>query len=166
MDKILIKNGLIYDPLSKEKSVRDLALAEGRIVSATGTDSGAGFTPSLAIDASGCIVVPGLIDFHVHGLTSVSEIAVTPDISCLPNGVTACVGGWTAGSANFEAAYNYTISSSVATIKAALHFCPAGQVTGKYPENQNPAFWDRDAIKSLVKKYPGVIMYSQSDFIK
>jgi dihydroorotase len=58
--KLLIKNGRVIDPASAYDQVGDVAIAAGRIVSLN--NSAADFVPNRTIDASGCIVVPGLID--------------------------------------------------------------------------------------------------------
>jgi dihydroorotase len=152
MKKILLKNGLIYDPLTKRKEVGDIAIAGTQIV-APGD-----FDPSLVIDAAGCLVVPGLIDFHLHCFSAVSDIAVDADVLCLPNGVTTCIDAGTAGTAGFESCYRQHVCSSTTTIKALLHVSPGGLTTAHYPENQNPGVWNREDVRLLVKKYPRVIV--------
>ncbi|MES2282122.1 MAG: dihydroorotase [Pseudomonadota bacterium] len=62
--KILIKNGRIIDPASKLDAVGDVAIAGGRIVSLQ--EAPADFSPNKVIDASGCIVMPGLIDLSAR----------------------------------------------------------------------------------------------------
>ncbi|NRF66753.1 dihydroorotase [Aquincola sp. S2] len=58
--KILIKNGRVIDPASGRDETTDLAIAAGRIVSIGRI--GADFDASRVIDASGCVVAPGLVD--------------------------------------------------------------------------------------------------------
>ena len=62
--KILIQNGRVIDPASGFDQTADLAIAAGRIV-AIG-QAPAGFAPSRTLDASGCIVAPGLVDLAVR----------------------------------------------------------------------------------------------------
>jgi dihydroorotase len=65
MSTLLIRSGRIIDPASGLDSTGDLFISDGRIASIH-VD---GDTPAAAddiIDASGCIVCPGLIDIHVH----------------------------------------------------------------------------------------------------
>ena len=62
--KLLIKNGRVIDPASGFDQVGDVAIAAGRIVSLSGTV--ADFTPNKTLDASGCIVMPGLIDLSAR----------------------------------------------------------------------------------------------------
>lgn len=62
--KILIKNGRVIDPGSNRDEIADVALAAGRVVAIGGTPEG--FNASRVIDASGCIVAPGLVDLAVR----------------------------------------------------------------------------------------------------
>ncbi|WP_137895141.1 dihydroorotase [Ramlibacter sp. 2FC] len=62
--KILIKGGRVIDPASKLDEVCDLAIAAGRIIAVKRV--AADFVPNRVIDASGCIVAPGLVDLAVR----------------------------------------------------------------------------------------------------
>ncbi len=62
--KILIKNGRVIDPASKFDAVCDVAIGSGRIVSIGQTASD--FVANKVIDATGCIVAPGLIDLSAR----------------------------------------------------------------------------------------------------
>ena len=58
--KVLIQNGRVIDPATGLDRVCNLALAAGRIIAIDREPKD--FTPSRVIDASGCIVMPGLVD--------------------------------------------------------------------------------------------------------
>ncbi len=62
--KILIKNGRVIDPASNFDEICDLSLAAGRVLSLG--PAPAGFVPNKVIDATGCIVAPGLVDLAVR----------------------------------------------------------------------------------------------------
>ena len=62
--KILIKNGRVIDPASNFDEICDVALAAGRVLAIR--NIAPGFSPSKVIDASGCIVAPGLVDLAVR----------------------------------------------------------------------------------------------------
>jgi dihydroorotase len=62
--KILIKNGRVIDPASNFDEICDIALAAGRVLAIRNIASG--FSPSKVIDATGCIVAPGLVDLAVR----------------------------------------------------------------------------------------------------
>ena len=90
--KLLIKNGRVIDPATGFDEVGDVAIAAGRIISLQST--AADFTPNRIIDASGCIVCPGLIDLsarlrepgHEHEGMLESELA-----AAVAGGVTSVV---------------------------------------------------------------------------
>jgi dihydroorotase len=90
--KILIKNGRVIDPASGRDEVCDVAIAAGRILSIGSTPPG--FSASRVVDASGCIVAPGLVDLaarlrepgHEHEGMLESEMA-----AAVAGGVTALV---------------------------------------------------------------------------
>ncbi len=58
--KILIQGGRVIDPARKFDHVCDVALAAGRVIGVGQLPEG--FAPNRTIDASGCIVAPGLVD--------------------------------------------------------------------------------------------------------
>ncbi|HXZ97344.1 MAG TPA: dihydroorotase [Burkholderiales bacterium] len=62
--KIQIKNGRIIDPKNNVDSVQDLFIAAGKVLS-VGRNPEA-FHPNRVIDASNCVVCPGLIDLSAR----------------------------------------------------------------------------------------------------
>ena len=62
--KILIKNGRVIDPASKFDAVCDVAIVGGRIVSIGQTAPD--FAANKIMDATGCVVAPGLIDLSAR----------------------------------------------------------------------------------------------------
>ena len=62
--KILIRGGRLIDPASQTDTVADIAIAAGRVIGVGKVP--ADFTPNRTIDASGCIVAPGLVDLSMR----------------------------------------------------------------------------------------------------
>lgn len=61
---ILIKNGRVIDPESGMDALMDVRVSGDRIAEiSTGIGAASGYE---IVDAEGCLVVPGLIDMHVH----------------------------------------------------------------------------------------------------
>ena len=71
MQDLLIKNGRLKDPAQNLDAPLDVSFANGPVaaVSAPGKNSQASET----IDAQDLLVVPGLIDLHVHVFDAVSH---------------------------------------------------------------------------------------------
>ena len=63
MSRLLIKNGRVVDPASNTDAPRDVLIEDGRIA-AVGERIEAG--DAEVLDASSCVVTPGLLDIHVH----------------------------------------------------------------------------------------------------
>jgi len=62
--KLLIKNGRVINPATGFDERVDVAIAAGRIVSIGAV--AADFAPNKMIDATGCVVAPGLVDLSVR----------------------------------------------------------------------------------------------------
>ena len=90
--KILIQNGRVIDPASGFDALADVAIAAGRVVSVGAMP--ADFAATQTIDASGCLVLPGLVDLaarlrepgHEHEGMLASELA-----AAVAGGVTSLV---------------------------------------------------------------------------
>jgi dihydroorotase len=93
---LIIKGGRVIDPSLGIDAVRDLAIAQGRIAAVDANIAG---DAAETIDARGKLVVPGLIDIHVHAARSKEG----PPLS-LQDGVTAWVDAGSAGADNIDAA--------------------------------------------------------------
>lgn len=155
MYDILIRNGRILDPVTGLDRTGDLAISEGKI-----QKIGA-LTDSLAaqvIDATGCYVTPGLIDYHIHVFTSGCEFAMLPELSTLSSGVTTVVDGGSAGVSGFRGFYQNDIIRSCIRIKAMLNICSAGQPGVYYLENMDPSLFQREQILKLCDTYRDTIV--------
>lgn len=90
---MIIKGGRIIDPLSKRDEVLDIKIEDGKIVEIA-KDIEASSDNEEIIDARGKIVVPGLIDVHVHfrdpGQTHKEDL-VTGSQAAIAGGFTSVV---------------------------------------------------------------------------
>ncbi len=78
---LVIKGGRVLDPANRQVGVRDVGIAGGRITAVEANLAAA--DAASMIDATGKLVVPGLIDIHTHVRSK-----AMPSI-CLSNGVTS-----------------------------------------------------------------------------
>ncbi|NOY59106.1 MAG: dihydroorotase [Calditrichaeota bacterium] len=89
-DKILLKGGDIVDPVSRKHEKLDVAIIDGHI-DKLGVIDEKSFSGKV-IDVSGCWIVPGLIDMHVHLREPGREDEETVHSGC----AAAMAGGFTA----------------------------------------------------------------------
>lgn len=150
-EKILITGGRVIDPKRGIDEIRDVFIKGDRIVE---NYSETLKKNSLIINAEGCLVLPGLIDFHSHVFFEGTDSSIPPDIGMIPNCVTTTVDGGSAGTSNYEIFRKSVIANSLVRIKSFLSVSPTGQATAKFNENQDPKYYDEDKIRLLFKKYP------------
>ena len=91
---LVIKGGRVIDPSVGLDAVRDVAIAQGKIVAVEASIAG---DANETIDARGKVVAPGLIDIHTHAGRSKEGPPM-----CLQDGVTAWVDAGTGGADNID----------------------------------------------------------------
>ncbi|MCL4542127.1 MAG: dihydroorotase [Deltaproteobacteria bacterium] len=95
MQRIIVKNGIVVDPLTKTETKRDIYIENGVIKDFSGKKT---IKDVKILDAKGLAVLPGLIDMHVHlrepgfeykeNIKSGMEAAIAggfTSICCMPN---------------------------------------------------------------------------------
>lgn len=152
---LIIRGGLVVDPATETEKIASVAISGNRI-------SGifeVGEEPEAAqvIDATGCIVTPGLIDSHLHVFYTGTENGIIPDMTLLPMGVTAAVDQGSAGSANFPAFYDSVIANAQMHVYATVNVSTQGLVTSRYVEDLNPKNTNIPALEKLFDRYKDVL---------
>lgn len=143
---MVIRNGRVIDTYQKLNHIQDIAVDKGKIVSAENAEG------IEEVDASGCIVTPGLIDFHAHLAYMTTELGILPDASYFPTGVTTAVDAGSTGVGNYLSFRAQTEYSQM-RIKAYLNICTAGLTSSTYHENIDPAVMNRSKMLEYIKKY-------------
>jgi dihydroorotase len=77
MNSLVIANGHVIDPASGLSERADVRIVDGKIAAV-----GTGLTGDETIDASGCVVCPGLADIHVHFREPGFEAKETIETGC------------------------------------------------------------------------------------
>ena len=148
MTSYFIINGTLYDPAEHRMYQGNLSVQNGKLIS--GPPSGAYET----IDASGCIVTTGLIDYHVHYFNHGTENGVNADAASFPCGITTVIDGGSTGAAFYEMYRKSAMAFSDVRIFNLLLMGSGGQATERYPEHLEERYFDRDKIRRLFCQYP------------
>ena len=150
---LLIQGGTVVDPARGFRGTASVAVANGRIVEAP-----ADATATRVIDADGCLVLPGLIDFHAHVYAPGTEIGVRADAAMLPQGVTTVVDAGSAGLGNYGNFVSSVVAFNQMRVFSLVNVAVTGLITLRYHEDVNPKFYDVAGLQALFAKYPGQLM--------
>jgi len=160
MHDLIVKDGTVIDPSQGIHGKMDIAITDGRIA-VVGERLGA--EPRVdarqVIDASGKLVCPGLIDFHVHVYPFRSQFRYNgePDQLCLASGVTTAVDCGSAGSATLPIALREFIREVYNTrLFIFLNISSLG-LPGR-PELSDLRFADVDGTIDLCQNRPETIL--------
>jgi predicted amidohydrolase len=150
---ILIQNGHVVDPAHGVDGVCAIGIRGNQIVDVEGQEISA----TQVIDASGCYVFPGLIDFHAHLFHGGTMMSIHPDFQ-LCTGVTAAVDAGSSGCATYRTFRQSVILPSKVRIKTFLSCYTGGMLGVRFPENFDPALFDKAKIAQLADEYEDNIL--------
>lgn len=121
---LIIRGGRVIDPSQCLDAIRDIAVIDGRIVAVE--ERIAPGRTTRVINATGEIIVPGLIDLHVHLSHKRGGLGIAADPIAARTGVTTMVDAGTAGTSNFQLFREQVIERSKTRILAFLNVCRFG----------------------------------------
>jgi len=147
-----ITGGTILDPERGVNAPGDVLIRGNAIVEAAQGESAEAQT---TIHAEGCLVLPGLIDFHAHLYGGGTESGIHADSALLPMGVTTGVDAGSCGSANYESFVRTAVATSQVRIFSFINISPEGLIVTRYPEELNPEYYDEPRIAELFHRYRG-----------
>ncbi|MCW5979279.1 MAG: amidohydrolase/deacetylase family metallohydrolase [Bryobacteraceae bacterium] len=131
---LVLKGGHVIDPKTGVNAIRDVAVHDGKIARvATGIPAA---EARKAVDVSGLIVTPGLIDIHVHVYPRPeakligNDSNVQADAHSFRSGVTTMVDAGTAGWRNFPDFRARVVDKARTRVLALLNISGGGMGTG------------------------------------
>jgi len=129
---LLIKGGELFDPSQSLRAKRDIGMRFGKI-EALEADIPA--TRALRVlDASGKVVVPGLVDLHSHVYPYGSALGIPADELVPYQGSTTMVSAGDAGANNFAAFRRYVQAQTRTRLYAFVHIANIGLAGFPEPE--------------------------------
>jgi dihydroorotase len=144
---LLLTGGTVLNPATGVNQKLDVGVKGDRV-----TAIQANIPPSGAkrvIDATGCYVTPGLIDFHVHSYWGVNPYGCDLDAFCLASGVTTAIDAGSAGPINLlgfrKLVYERSKTRMIGFVALAQH-----GVLNEPGELLNLGFADRDGSAQAV----------------
>lgn len=153
---LVIKNGTVIDPSQVLHARRDVAIAGGRIV-AVDEHISDGDTHDV-IEADGLLVLPGLVDLHVHVWWGVAHLAIEADVHSLSRGATTIVDAGSAGANTMAGFRRYVIDKVDARTLAFLHISGMGQLDQEIGELEDIRWARVDKAVETAKLHPDVIV--------
>ena len=153
MLELLIKNGSLLSPVNGyHQEVMDILLKNGRIEKIAPHIEAAN---AEVIDASGCLVTPGLIDIHVHCFPQCS-LGIEPDVLGIKRGATTIFDAGSSGALNYETFRSEYIDQSKTKVFTLLNVSKLGLAEPHELDDLNKI--DRQALKAAAAKYPDNIV--------
>jgi dihydroorotase len=152
---MLIRGGIVVDPSQALHAVRDVRLEAGRVAAVA--EALAPQSNEEVLDARGRLVVPGLVDLHVHVFWGASHYGLEPDPHCLGTGTTTVVDAGSAGAHTFPAFRRYVIEVAETRIIPFLNIGATGMVSPRVGELEEIRHIDGPAALATVEAHRDLI---------
>ena len=149
MPDMLIANGLIFDTQSQVFRRSDLGVRNGRLCAPEDVSDSSALS---VVDASSCLVLPGLVDHHAHLFYGGSELGVHEEMACLPFGVTTCVDAGTVGTSAMQV-FAQRVEASPVRLKVQINIASGGITSFKYAEDVSPGLFDEERFAETLERY-------------
>lgn len=148
---LILRGGTVVDPYREVFGQADVLIRDGEVVA---SPAGGNVTAEKTVDVTGCLVLPGLVDYHTHLFPGGTYIGVSPDPALLPQGVTTAVDQGSTGVSNVDGFFAAVANTSQVRVFAYLHVSSAGLATLPFSMEQvDPATFNLAAAGRLFAKY-------------
>ncbi len=151
---LLLQGGQFFDPASGRRGRLDVAFAGDKVAAI-----GPGMDPSLAKrveSAADAVVVPGVIDMHVHAADGVGP-SCNPDVIGVSRGVTTVLDAGTCGAGSCRV-LKYVAAANKTRVLALLNISSMGLIDMRAGELILANLVDVDEAVDAAKKNPDLIV--------
>lgn len=143
---LVLAGGRVLDPAAGIDRVADVGFDKAMVAAVDAdVDTGAAST---VLDVAGCIVIPGMIDFHAHVYWGGTSLGVDADSLSRRSGTTTWVDAGSAGPGNFAGFRRHVIERQDTRVLAFLHLSFAG-IFGFAQEVMVGESWDLRLLDPL-----------------
>ena len=154
--ELILRGGRLLDPGTGRDETTDVAFNDGKVAA-----TGSGLQGRAARDVSGCIVMPGNIDFHTHVYWGGTSISVDADQLARRCGTTTWLDVGSAGPGNFAGFRKHVMEASRTRILAYLHVSHAGIFAFSHSvmvgESQDMRMMDTETCAAVARDNPDLI---------
>jgi dihydroorotase len=150
---LLVRGGHVVDPGQSINDELDIAVL-GERIAAIGK-SIPDVRSQQVVDATGSLVLPGLVDLHCHVYDGVSKVSVPPDEAGVEQGVTTVVDGGSAGHAIFGGFPKYVVPAARTRVFCFLNL--ASQGFSVVPEFVEWADIDPSALRATITSHHSLV---------
>lgn len=153
---LLVTGGKTLDGGARSWRNVDVGITEGRVVAVSGSLAGA--YAKRTIDASGALVLPGLVDFHTHVYWGATPLGIDPDALAAAAGVTTWVDAGSAGAGNVEGLVKHVIARSAVKVKLFVNvsyigLLPVGHTALRFGELFDHRLADARACLDEIERF-------------
>jgi dihydroorotase len=153
---LVVRGGEAIDPSQRLRARRDVGIRWGRVVAVE---------PQIpaeralqAIDASGKLVVPGLVDLHAHVYPMGSALGLPADELVPYTATTTYVSAGDAGANNFSALDHFIVAQARSRIFAFLHISNMGLAGFPVGESLNMDYADVELAARTVAENRDIVL--------
>lgn len=139
----------MLDPGSGVDGLFDVRIADGKVEEIGRDLDAAGAT---VLDVKGLLVIPGLIDVHLHLMNGLGAFGADPDVFGVGSGVTTVVDAGSAGHSLLTVFRRYVAENAKSRVLAYVNLSTLGSVAGPgYSTLSEPRLIDEDKIQKAVE---------------
>jgi dihydroorotase len=151
---LVITGGRVIDPATGLDGIRDVAVSDGKVAKIESAIATGG---ARIVDATGCLVTPGLVDIHVHVYRGATFWGVDADEIGTKGGTTTMLDAGSTGSQNYRGFKEWIVDPARVRVLGLMNLSEIGLVSYK-GELNDPAFADPAGGIAGIREFPGTFI--------